>query len=40
MEMPVTLGSVLVTEIATTAPFSAISGASRLILSDAVAVLP
>ena len=38
--MPVTLGSVLVTAIGTTAPFSAISGASRLILSDGSAVLP
>ena len=39
--MPVTFGSVEETAIGTTAPFSAISGASRLILSDASAlVLP
>ena len=37
--MPVTLGSVLATAIGTTAPFSAISGASRLTLSDGSARL-
>src|SRR3990170_3066797 len=36
----VTSDSVEVTEIGTTAPFSAISGASSLILSDFSAVLP
>ncbi|MGY2931709.1 hypothetical protein ACVWZ6_001311 [Bradyrhizobium sp. GM6.1] len=35
-----TLSSVVVTEIGTTPPFSAISGASSLTLSDGSAVLP
>jgi hypothetical protein len=36
----VTSGNVLDTEIGTTAPFSAISGASSLTLSEASASLP
>src|SRR3954471_2711674 len=40
MEIEVTSASVVVTDTGTTAPFSAISGASSLTLSDASAVLP
>ena len=40
MAMPVTFGSVLATAIGTTAPFSAISGASRFTLSEGSADLP
>src|ERR1700761_301415 len=40
MAIEVTSGSVVETEIGTTAPFSAISGASRLTLSETSGVLP
>ena len=39
-EIEVTSASVVVTEIGTTAPFSAISGASIFTLSEGSAVLP